>query len=397
MRTCAYVVAATLAALCAFGNLALGQNPGGTGPDGYPLPGGFHPDAVMAISDSLPPGAPITLASAEGPLAAPVIPSMETDDDEVIAVYSKGGGKGGKYQHRPPRLAFYGDFLYLRPRDAEVAFAVPVDGPVVAPPNNFPIQVAPVGVVDMDYQPGFRAGFRYNLNARSAFGAEYTFFEGNTANSVATQAGDVVRSIVSHPGTQAASQDYLLANAEYDLSYDIADVNYYNLLSYSDDYRLMMLAGLRLMQSEQNLQVDFAGTGTQTVMTDVDFYGAGARIGLEFDKFIGSQWLVYAKGYASLIPGEFSADYDQSQSFDSVVVDTGWKAGRLITIWDLELGLGWISNCGTYRFNAGYTFSAWTNMVQTDEWIAAVQQNNYIGMDSTTTYDGLTARFEIRY
>jgi hypothetical protein len=36
-------------------------------------------------------------------------------------------------------------------------------------------------------------------------------------------------------------------------------------------------------------------------------------------------------------------------------------------------------------------------MVQTDEWINGVRTNNFIGMDDTTTFDGLVARLEARY
>ncbi|HRX80930.1 MAG TPA: hypothetical protein P5307_17800, partial [Pirellulaceae bacterium] len=76
---------------------------------------------------------------------------------------------------------------------------------------------------------------------------------------------------------------------------------------------------------------------------------------------------------------------------------TAWEAGRLVTIWDLELGVSRVSRCGNYRVNAGYMFSAWTNTIQTDEWIKGVQTNNFVGMDSTMTFDGLVARFEARY
>ena len=52
----------------------------------------------------------------------------------------------------------FGEFTYLRPRDAGVAYAVPIDGPIEETPANYPIQVGSVGVVDPDYQPGFRVG-----------------------------------------------------------------------------------------------------------------------------------------------------------------------------------------------------------------------------------------------
>jgi hypothetical protein len=121
------------------------------------------------------------------------------------------------------------------------------------------------------------------------------------------------------------------------------------------------------------------------------------RGGLEFEQYIGCRMLMYAKGYGSILPGEFRASYWQSQSFDNRVVNTSWKAGRVMTMWDLELGVGWSSKCKNYRATAGYVFSAWTNMVQTDEWIRGVHTNDFVGMDDTSTFDGLVGRFEARY
>jgi hypothetical protein len=401
MKTNGYLIAATVAALCALGNLASGQTLG-MGPMGY-APNGSHPAPVVPISYGVAPAmmaiVPAAQASAQEPLAEPSVPVVNVGDGEKAVFCSKDDGKGGKGGKSTcgPCFAVYGDFLYLRARDAEVAYAVAIDGPITAPPTDFPIQVSPVGVLDTDFQPSFRVGCRYILDPCNAMGAEYTFFEANTQHAVGTQFPDVVRSLVSHPGTQTAAQDFLTASGEYHLSHDILDGNYYSSLSRAPDYQLTAVYGIRAMQHEQRLQVDFAGSGTETVTTDIDFYGAGLRAGLEYDKFISCQWLVYAKGFGNLVPGEFSADYDQSQSYDSVVVDTGWKAGRLVTIWDLELGLSWLSKCGNYRLNAGYMFSAWTNMVQTDEWIAAVQQNSFIDMDSTMSYDGFVARMEARF
>ena len=45
----------------------------------------------------------------------------------------------------------------------------------------------------------------------------------------------------------------------------------------------------------------------------------------------------------------------------------------------------------------GYSFSAWTNVVKTDEFINAVQTNNFLDLGETMTYDGLVARLEGRF
>ena len=42
----------------------------------------------------------------------------------------------------------FGEFLYLRPRNAEVAYAVPMDGAVLSPTGA--VQVGPTALVDLD-------------------------------------------------------------------------------------------------------------------------------------------------------------------------------------------------------------------------------------------------------
>jgi hypothetical protein len=291
-------------------------------------------------------------------------------------------------------IGAFGEFLFLRARDAEVAYAVPFNGPIT---GGAPIQVGPVGVGDMDFQSGIRAGIDFILQDCTKLSGAYTMFESSTTHQVLSQAPLAVQAIVGHPGTNSAGVVFLQADAQYDISFDLIDADLHHAVTYCEDYRLAYVVGIRLAQQEQEFQANFAGNSTMTVETDIDFYGAGLRGGLEWDRYFGSQWRFYLKGYGNLVPGEFRADYDQRQSFDGRVIDTGWKSGRLVTMWDLELGAGWTSACGTCTLDLGYVFSAWTNVVQTDEWIRAVHANSFIDMDDTMTFDGVVGRLTVTF
>ncbi len=80
-----------------------------------------------------------------------------------------------------------------------------------------------------------------------------------------------------------------------------------------------------------------------------------------------------------------------------VGVDTGWKAGRIVPTFDLELGGGIYLPGGTLQATVGYVFSAWTNVVKTEDWINAVQTNDFRDMGDTITFDGIVARVEGRF
>lgn len=397
MKTNYVTYVAMLTALCSLASISFGQYPGGA-------PGMFAPGGMQAAPIiSAPPGGSYVAQAAflggdacgAGGCAAPSCGcATQGCDGRCGGTCSDCCDGGGGFDHC---WYFYGEFLYLRPRDAEIAWAAPINGPIVGPPANNPIQIAPLGVLDYDYQPGFRGGFQYNTSECTGISAQFTMYEASTNDAVAVAAPDVIRSLVSHPGTLTAAQDFLQGNAASNVNYDQIDLDYRELLSYDCDYQFGYLTGATFVQMEQTFIANFAGTGTEQVQTDIDFYGAGARFGLFGEYGRSRRWRFYGKGTGSLVAGEFRADYDQSQSYDPTVVDTFWHGGRVIGIWDLELGGKWISSCGNYSANIGYVFSAWTNTLQTDQWIQGVRQNNFIGMDDTMTFDGLVARFEARF
>ena len=106
-------------------------------------------------------------------------------------------------------------------------------------------------------------------------------------------------------------------------------------------------------------------------------------------------------GGASFLGGEFQANYLQSTNTDPLVASTSWKAGRVVTILDLELGLGWTSCKGCFRATADYMVSAWLNTPKTEDFIRAVQNNDFGTLGGSEagrlTFDGPTARVELRY
>ena len=312
-----------------------------------------------------------------------------------------GGDCGGCECCTPPWMhmsSAYGDFLYLRPRSAEVAFAVPIDGPIVQPPTANPIQIGRTTNVDPGYEPGFRAGFWRALSPCSSIGGSYTRFESNTFNSVSTDAPNVIRSLVSHPSSQSASTDFLSAKAGYGLDFDFADADFRHIFVHGNNYAVNYLLGGRYARLSQDFESHFFDNGTETVRNCIGFDGGGIRFGLDGQRFAPNCGLMaFCRGTASFVAGEFRSQYFQGQSFDPSVVDTTWKAGRIVPILDLEIGAGWTSPKQHVRLMAGYMVSSWFNTVKVQDFVHAVQDNNFTQLSNTLTFDGLTARAEFRW
>ena len=231
-------------------------------------------------------------------------------------------------------------------------------------------------------------------------GAAYTYFEGDASDQCTVAAPNVVlRSQVNHPGTVAVPTNFLQATANYGVDFQLADIEYRRILACGELHALHYVIGARYGHLEQGLASVFTNATTiEAVNTNIVFDGGGIRLGLDGERHAAnSGWLVYGRGDASFLGGEYRARYLQADNFRGLVVDSGWNEDRVVSILDLELGLGWTSCHGGLRLTAGYMFSAWFNTISTDEFIHAVQTNNSISVSDTLTFDGLVARVELRY
>ena len=294
---------------------------------------------------------------------------------------------------------FY-EVMVLRPRDAEVAYAVPIDGAIV--PGITPVQVGRIGVADPDYTPGWRLGGTWAFNECSSLVFTYSRFESSTNDSVSTTAPNVIRSTVLHPGTANAGSDFLDARAVSDVDFQLFDIDYRAVWDSGDLWAINYLVGFRYAQLNQTFTGVFNNTGTLDLLnTRTTFEGAGVKLGLDAEKHACNSGLfIYGRTTASFIAGDTRARYFQSSDVDPSIVDTTWKAGRIVTILDLELGAGWQSPCGRWRINGGYLFASWYNVLPTDQWIRNVQTNDFVDDqhdNDAITFDGFTLRLTYQW
>ncbi|MDX1944429.1 MAG: Lpg1974 family pore-forming outer membrane protein [Pirellulaceae bacterium] len=388
MHVKSFTLAAMLVALSGLSQLALAQYGPPGSPYGYPGMGGY---GVMP-------------ASAYG--AAPACDSPTCTSPTCSSACPTGCGDCGccdeccgGFCHR---LSFFGDFLYLRARNAEVAYAVPVDGAITAPGlPPVPVQVGPVQTINPDFQPGFRVGGTYVLDQCSLIQATYSQLDCDSTNSIQLNGGldPVLRPLTTSPGPLNAGSDVLDAAAQQFIQFKLVDVDYKGLFAYCSDYRAAYIIGARYAQLDQEFTAQYRVNEDQDVLSQVGFHGGGIRLGLEAERYgHHNQFFGYARGVASFVGGEFSTRYRYSDETADPVTTTSWRAGRLVTIADLEVGLGWQNHCGNIRLSAGYMYSMWFNVVKTNEWIHTVQQNNFTDPSDNyagfMSFDGLTTRFE---
>lgn len=299
-----------------------------------------------------------------------------------------------QYDHR---TGFFGEFLFLRARNAEVDYALPIDG-VVALGDEVP--VGPVAVVDQDYEPGFRVGGVLRMTEAASVRGQYTYFRSGASSAATIDPGDVLRSLVTHPNAANAATDTLAASARHDIDFDLVDVDFRSLLcgcENCEDRRCATvvngLIGGRYVNLDQQFNASFDVLGTRTVASSVDFEGGGIRLGIEAEHHsTQTGFFAYGSGVGNLMVGEFRGAYRQQSGANGQEAFASWAAGRVVPALDLELGVGWVGPRRRLKFSGGYLVSTWLNVVTIDDLIDAAQRNAFDDLDGILTFDGLVAR-----
>jgi Legionella pneumophila major outer membrane protein precursor len=419
MRTRTFMLAAAVAALLGLGQSARAQFAPMGGPAGpyadmmAPSSMGMGPGGMPGPSAYAPPAfAPAAYAGMGGPAPMGPMPGM---GGMPGAMGGMQGGMGGM-----PMDSGYGDYcddcapgwtnhyfafgeaLFIRPRNAEVAYAVPINGTVITGPTSTQVQIGAVRVADPDYAPGFRVGFGAVISPRSAMSISYTQFDRDTFDTVSLPGtGGVIRSLVTHPNPLVAAGNGLDAAAILQTEFELIDADYKGLIAYDADYEVAFVIGARYANLEQHFAAGFApASGFEEVLVESEFDGGGLKLGLEgMRRSVTSQFFVYGKGATSFVAGDFRTRYQFNSPTTAIDPDTSFKVGRIVTMLDLETGIGWQNFTGNLRFSTGYMFTAWYNTVRVNELISAVQQNNFVGLSNTdrglTTFDGVTAKIEL--
>ena len=294
-----------------------------------------------------------------------------------------------------PCYSLWGEVLFLSPRDVGFGYAQHVDGPTQ---NASPL--APLNMVDPDYQMGFRVGGAYHPDRYSKIGAEYWYFRSDTDDAIDLPGGTgFINSLVTHPSTDSVGTDSLIARGQLDVDFDIVDVNFEENLFRSCGTDVSGVVGFRYARLDQDFQGDFLIDGATTVRSSTEFHGFGPRGGLKIRREFCGGFHVYGQGFFDVLAGQFQSDYSQENIMVGNQVRSGFEDDRLVPQLESELGFGFDSPCGNFTLRAGYFMGAWFNTVTTAEFIEGVRANNFSddNIDESLTFDGLTFRALFRF
>jgi hypothetical protein len=295
-----------------------------------------------------------------------------------------------------PRVGLFGEFMYLKMHNADVPYAQSVDGL-----GDQALPTGPIGQVETQYRPAYRFGLWFSPMELLTIRAQYFFYTSNASSDIAAPDGDILRSLVTHPNTANDAIDSLTANASVHNELRLIDVDALVRIADCGPFTLYGVGGLRFAELKQEFHGQFSILGTTDVVTHSNFDGAGPRLGLEGQVWVCGGFGVYGKGALNLIVGDFRSSYHQENSFQNLLVDTGFNKSRVVPNLELEVGASWCGCNDHVRISGGYLISSWSNVVSTNDLIDAVQQNaftqNRENLKDTVIFDGFVVRLEVRF
>ncbi|MEX0936604.1 MAG: Lpg1974 family pore-forming outer membrane protein [Pirellulales bacterium] len=294
-------------------------------------------------------------------------------------------------------FAVFGEFLYLKPRGADVAFAVPQDGLGAGA-----VPMGEIAMAEIEYSPAFRLGAALAVGQDARLVGAYSWFDNDSQTTASAESPLVINPLVLFPGTFNAGFFAEEATANYTIDYTLIDLDYVAVASCTDRHWWGYIVGGRYAELNQDFSVVYPfdpPDGTTSVDTTISFQGAGPRLGLEGERVMFPErgWRVYGRGVANLLVGDFTATFVQENQFNGIEVDTSYTDNRIVPLVDLELGIAWLGHGGRLRLSGGYLVSAWFNMLTTPTWIDSVHAVNVTDRNDVLTFDGLTARAEWRF
>lgn len=219
-----------------------------------------------------------------------------------------------------------------------------------------------------DYNEGFRFGFGFFLN-HDAWNLDFNWTWVHITNykNHHTTSGETLIPLWLLGAGNGALTGVTSASAVWNAKYNVLDARLAKAYHVSRYFVLTPSFGARGGWIDQHYSTHYSGTvaniGTATIQhSDNNFWGFGARMGLDTDWRLSKGWCIFSKMSASMLYGKFDIDQNISPaSGDGFAVDRDMYQN--VPNIEMSVGIGWsqLFNQNKYNFGirAAYEFIEW--------------------------------------
>lgn len=225
---------------------------------------------------------------------------------------------------------------------------------------------------DFDYNPGVRVGLGFYLD-HDAWNIDFNWTWLNITNyahgNVGTGGGVILPEYSLGLGTPA-NQIGSRSSAKWDVKYNTIDIKLAKPYYVSRYLVFNPHFGARAGWIDQQFSVDYGGVGSNPLNRTVfhsenDFWGIGARAGLDSNWILGKGWSLFGNIAASMLFGKFEIDQNYnlpaSQNTDGYNLTHDFYQN--VPNFEIALGISWGKYFNKKRnhvaLKAGYEFHEW--------------------------------------
>jgi hypothetical protein len=302
----------------------------------------------------------------------------------------------------PIRCSAWAEALYLHPTGVDMVHAQQQNG--IGGAGTVPF--GQIGVVNPDWDIGYRVGAEWRFDPKESIFGDYSWFDSSSHSTVVAPnipgGGGAVGSLVQHPGA-AITASAGPVEASYDIDFRLADIacRYYLACSRCGEVSAYWGGRWAELSQDFNQTGTFGGgqAGVIDTRTRISFDGFGPTVGLAGERLIGcTRFSAYGHMSASALEGQFKSHYLMNNATTvTTLAQADWNDDRIVPMLDYELGVAWTSPNGHVRLALGYMATHWFDIVSTPTLVQAVQNNNYVNVSDTLSFDGAVGHVEFRW
>lgn len=224
---------------------------------------------------------------------------------------------------------------------------------------------------DWDYNPGVRVGLGFYLH-HDAWTIDFDWTWLNITNYADYTAanGGILMPMWVPPYPSAPSSTWTSVSAVWDAHYNTVDARLGKPYHISRYVILKPHFGLRVGFIDQHFSVHYGGTFNSNNNASVvhhgdnDFWGVGARAGLDSEWVLGKGWQLFGNFAGSMLYGKFDIDQNIAVgTTNNLGYDLDWHKYDNVPNFEIQLGIAWNKyfNKNKYRIGAAaaYEFHEW--------------------------------------
>jgi hypothetical protein len=251
------------------------------------------------------------------------------------------------------------EYLLVKPRRLPHDYAIRSTDPAANP-----IIHGNVINLDWDTVSAYRVGAGYRLEHGWEIGGIYTYLHSRDSQVANPGAGNSLFANLSAPISFDAVSS---AAASSNLDMDLIDVEFARRWSPCERLTVRLAGGTRVGTIQQKLKAVYdmtnSGFGLSNTDNRINFDGVGLRFGGEAFFQVWDGLGLYAKGYSSMMAGNFTTRYQQfTGNGRTSIVDVTDKFDAVVPVTELGMGVRWQSE--NISLSVGYELQNFFNLVQ---------------------------------